>query len=114
MRHMSSAKLIDERDQKTTETQRSSVLQNSKHNMDRGSRTGQRGNLCGRSSMSGPASVLNKNRIIDSQQSVFERLSDSRNVIKSMESAGGEEFKKVLKIIENANPDQYRHLVQRH
>ncbi len=64
--------------------------------------------------MSGPASVLNKNRIIDSQQSVFERLSDSRNVIKSMESIGGEEFKNVLKIIENANPDQYRHLVQRH
>ena len=56
--------------------------------------------------------MLTKNRVLESQQSVFERLSDSRHMVKSInESAGGEEFKNVLKIIENAHPDQYRHLV---
>ena len=50
------------------------------------------------------------NRVLDSQQSVFERLTTSRNMVKSIESVGGEEFKNVLKIIENANPEQYRYL----
>ena len=50
-----------------------------------------------RANATATAGIISNNKTMaDSQQSVFERLTQSRQFVKSVESAGHEEFKNVL------------------